>query len=103
MLSAGERNGSKDCIALKILMEGWLIKAVVDGKEVKVSRIESLKSDEMSYLKISNFKQDGVDANIKTVGTILIVDLAKPILPNTKTTFFDGQIPVQIRSGETIL
>jgi hypothetical protein len=54
-------------------------------------------------LKISNFKQDGVDANIKTVGTILIVDLAKPILPNTKTTFFDEQIPVQIRSGETIL
>jgi hypothetical protein len=74
-------------------------KAVVDGKEVKVSRIESLKSDEIGYLKISNFKQDGVDAS-KTVGTILIVDLAKPILPNTKTTFtldFDGQVPVQIR------
>jgi hypothetical protein len=75
-------------------------KVVVDGKEVKVSRIESLKSDEIGYLKISNFKQDGVDANAKTVGTILIVDLAKPILPNSKTTFtldFDGQVPVQIR------
>jgi hypothetical protein len=75
-------------------------KAVVDGKEVKVSRIESLKPDEIGYLKITNFKQDGVDAVANTVGTILIVNLAKPILPNTKTTFtldFDGQVPVQIR------
>ena len=75
-------------------------KVVVDGKEVKVSRIESLKPNEIGYLKISNFKQDGVDAVAKTVGTILEVTLAKPILPNTKTTFtldFDGQVPVQIR------
>jgi hypothetical protein len=75
-------------------------KAVVDGKEVKVSRIASLKSDEIGYLKISNFKQDGVETSAKTVGTILIVDLAKPILPNSKTTFtldFEGQVPVQIR------
>jgi hypothetical protein len=44
--------------------------------------------------------QDGVVANAKTVGTILEVTLAKPILPNSKTTFtldFDGQVPVQIR------
>lgn len=77
-----------------------VVKKVVDEKEVKVSRIESLKPNEIGYLKISNFKQDGVDASAKTVGTILIVDLAKPILPNSKTTFtldFDGQVPVQIR------
>jgi hypothetical protein len=75
-------------------------KVKVDGKEVKVSRIESLKPNEIGYLKITNFKQDGVDAVAKTVGTILIVDLVKPILPNSKTTFtldFDGQVPVQIR------
>jgi len=75
-------------------------KVKVDGKEVKVSRIESLKPDEIGYLKITNFKQDGVDAVAKTEGTILIVELAKPILPNSKTTFtldFDGQVPVQIR------
>jgi hypothetical protein len=55
-------------------------------------------------LKISNFKQDGVDAKQKTVGTILIVDLAKPIL-NTKTTFtldFDGQSSVQIRRSRQL-
>lgn len=75
-------------------------KVNVDGKEVKVSRIETLKPNEIGYLKITNFKQDGVAATTKTVGTILEVTLAKPILPNSKTTFtldFDGQVPVQIR------
>ncbi|MFT4983502.1 MAG: hypothetical protein ACI9Q9_000539 [Flavobacterium sp.] len=75
-------------------------KVKVDGKEVKVSRIEGLKPDEIGYLKISNFKQDGVAAEAKTVGTILEVTLAQPILPNTKTTFtldFEGQVPIQIR------
>jgi hypothetical protein len=68
-------------------------KVMVDGKEVKVSRIEGLKPNEIGYLKITNFKQDGLVAEAK-VGTILEVTLAKPILPNTKSTFtlnFDGQ------------
>jgi hypothetical protein len=75
-------------------------KVKVDGKELKVSRIETLKPDEIGYLRISNFKQDGVAATAKEVGTILEVTLAKPILPNSKSTFtldFDGQSPVQIR------
>jgi hypothetical protein len=68
--------------------------------KMKVSRIKTLKPDEIGYLNISNFKQDGIVANAKTAGTILEVTLAKPILPNSKTTFtldFDGQVPVQIR------
>lgn len=71
-----------------------------DGKEVKQSRIETLKPNEIGYLKIANFKQDGVAAQTRVSGTILEVTLAKPILPNSKTTFtldFDGQVPVQIR------
>jgi hypothetical protein len=71
-----------------------------DGKEVKQSRIETLKPNETGYLKITNLKQDGVTAQTRTSGTILEVTLAKPILPNSKTTFtldFDGQVPVQIR------
>ncbi|MCI4444012.1 MAG: hypothetical protein JHC39_10985, partial [Lentimicrobium sp.] len=75
-------------------------KIKVDGKEIKESRIKTLKPDEIGYLNISNFKQDGIVANTKTVGTILEVTLAKPILPNSKTTFtldFDGQVPIQIR------
>ena len=75
-------------------------KVKVDGKEVKESRIKTLKPNEIGYLRISNFKQDGVVATAKEVGTILEVTLAKPILPNSKTTFtlnFEGQVPIQIR------
>jgi len=71
-----------------------------DGKETKQSRIETLKSNEIGFLKISNLKQDGVTAQTRVSGTILEVTLAKPILPNSKTTFtldFDGQVPVQVR------
>jgi Peptidase family M1 domain len=71
-----------------------------DGKEVKQSRIETLKPNEIGFLKVTNFKQDGETAQTRVSGTILEVTLAKPILPNTKTTFtldFDGQVPVQIR------
>jgi hypothetical protein len=75
-------------------------KIKVGDTEIKESRIKTLKPDEIGYLNVSNFKQDGMVANAKTVGTILEVTLAKPILPHTKTTFtldFDGQVPVQIR------
>lgn len=71
-----------------------------DGKEVKQSRIETLKPNEIGYLKIANFKQDGVSAQTRVSNTVLEVTLPKPILPNSKTTFtldFDGQVPVQIR------
>jgi hypothetical protein len=71
-----------------------------DGKDVKQSRIETLKPNEIGFLKITNFKQDGVTAQTRTSGTVLEVTLTKPILPNSKTTFtldFDGQVPVQIR------
>jgi hypothetical protein len=71
-----------------------------EGKEIREFRIANLKPNEIGYLKISNFKQDGVAANAKEVSTILEVDLAKPILPGSSTTFtldFDGQVPLQIR------
>ena len=75
-------------------------KTKVEGKEVRESRIKNLKPNEIGFLKIRNFKQDGVSATAKEVGTILEVTLAKPILPGGKTTFtldFQGQSPVQIR------
>jgi Peptidase family M1 domain len=72
----------------------------LDNKNVYESRIKLLKPNEIGSLKVSNFKQDGVLATIKELGTILEVTLVKPILPNSKTTLtldFDGQVPVQIR------
>ena len=62
-------------------------KIKVGDKEIKESRIKNLKPNEIGYLRIANFKQDGIVANAKEIGTILEVTLAKPILPNSKTTF----------------
>ncbi len=72
----------------------------VGDKTVFESRIKLLSPSEIGYLKISNLKQDGVEAKTKYLETILEVTLAKPLLPNSKTVFtldFDGQVPVQIR------
>ncbi len=72
----------------------------VAKKSIIESRIKTLKPNEIGYLNISNFKQDGVFAKTKVSGTILEVTLDKPILPHSKTTFtldFDGQVPIQIR------
>ena len=76
-----------------------------EGKDVKESRISTLKPNEIGYLNIANFKQDGVAATTKVEGTILEVTLAKPILPKQKTTLsldFDGQVPLQIRRSGRI-
>ena len=75
-------------------------KIKVGEKEVKESRIKNLKPDEIGYLRILNFKQDGFSLATKTVGTILEVTLEKPILPHSQTIFtldFEGQVPIQIR------
>ncbi len=63
-------------------------------------RISKLKDNEIGYQHIHKLSQDGKDIEYKVNGTILEVTLAKPILPNTKTTFdmeFESQVPVQIR------
>ncbi len=64
------------------------------------SRIASLTPEEMGYLRVSSLAQDGQAPAYKEEGTILVVELAKPIAPGGKTTFdmvFNGQVPVQIR------
>lgn len=63
-------------------------------------RISKLKDDEIGYQHINSLKQDGKDITFKINGTILEVELAKPILPKSKTVFdmnFSGQVPIQIR------
>lgn len=64
------------------------------------SRISTLKPNETGFLKITNLKQDGTAAASKVSGTILEVELPKPLLPGKSTVFtldFEGQVPVQIR------
>lgn len=63
-------------------------------------RISKLKPNEIGYIKVASLKQNGVTIKHKTVGTILEVDLAKPIQPGEQVTFdmiFNAQVPVQIR------
>ena len=51
------------------------------------SRIASLKPDEIGYLKVSNLTQDGSPVKYHTEGTILKVELGKPLPPHKSTTF----------------
>lgn len=64
------------------------------------SRISKLSPEEIGYLHVTELSQDGQKVDYNEEGTILVVDLAKDILPGEKTTFnlkFEGQVPVQIR------
>lgn len=64
------------------------------------SRISKLQENEIGYQNITSLKQDGKVVKTKVNGTILEVELAKPIMPRSKTTFemsFESQVPIQIR------
>jgi hypothetical protein len=63
-------------------------------------KISKLKPSEIGYIKVRSLKQNGTLLKHETVGTVLEVDLAKPIQPGETVTFnmlFDAQLPVQIR------
>ena len=69
---------------------------MADGK----SRIASLSPEEIGYLRVTSLTQDNQAVSFVEEGTILVVDLNKPIPAGGKTTFemtFNGQIPLQIR------
>ncbi|MGB0525163.1 MAG: M1 family metallopeptidase [Flammeovirgaceae bacterium] len=63
-------------------------------------RIFKLKPEEIGFIKVQSLTQSGKAVQYETVGTILEVELAEPIQPNTTVTFdmnFLGQVPLQIR------
>ncbi|MAK35637.1 MAG: peptidase M1 [Flavobacteriaceae bacterium] len=63
-------------------------------------RISKLKPDEIGYIKPTLLTQDGVKIQYEVVGTVMEVQLNKPIQPGQSTTFsmeWDAQVPVQIR------
>ncbi|SIQ03050.1 M1 family metallopeptidase [Maribacter ulvicola] len=66
----------------------------------KKSRIALLTDSEIGYLHATSLTQDGSKVSFSEEGTVLVVDLAKPIAAGTKSTFnmeFEGQVPLQIR------
>lgn len=100
--NAFQPNSEMDARVQAILdPDGRMSKKIkVGDQSIRESRIMKLKPNEIGYLKVANFKQDGLNAANIVVGTILEVTLAKPLLPNKYTVFtldFDGQVPVQIR------
>jgi hypothetical protein len=63
-------------------------------------RISKLTEAEQGYLKVNSLTQNGASLSFKEVGTVLEVELNKPLLPGEKATFkmdFKGQVPQQIR------
>src|SRR6056297_756353 len=72
-------------------------KRMMEGEK---SRIASLSESEMGYLHAKSLTQDGQPVTFTEEGTILVVDLAKPIPSGGKTTLemsFEWQVPLQIR------
>jgi len=63
-------------------------------------RISKLTPSEIGYQKIKSLKMNGVEQPMKVHGTILEVDLTKPIAAKSKVNFdivFEAQVPLQIR------
>ncbi len=77
-----------------------LINGRPDWDSRVTDRISKLAPNEIGYQKIKSLKLNGVEQPLKYHGTILEVDLTKPILPKSKVTFdlvFEAQVPVQVR------
>ncbi len=63
-------------------------------------RISKLSPSQQGFLKVNSLTKDGQPLTYEEVGTVLEVELDKPILPGDKVTFkmqFSGQVPEQIR------
>ncbi|PHI19164.1 peptidase M1 [Lewinellaceae bacterium SD302] len=75
-------------------------KAISDVDPRMGSRIGNLKPDEIGYIKVNSLTQDNQPVKYNEEGTILVVELNKPILPGQTTEFvmgWDAQVPLQIR------
>jgi len=75
-------------------------RTIPDADPRVADRISKLNPDEIGYHKIDRFTQDGSPLKYHVQGTVLEVDLAKPILPGGKSEFlmdFYSQVPLQVR------
>ena len=75
-------------------------RSIADPDSRVVDRIQKLKKEDQGYLKVTGLKQDGILINSSVAGTVLEVDLNKPIEPGEKSVFemvFLGQAPLIIR------
>ena len=75
-------------------------RTIRDADPRVADRISKLTPEEIGYHRIARLTQDGATLKHHVQGTILEVELAKPILPGNKSEFlmdFNSQVPLQIR------
>lgn len=77
-----------------------LIRNRPDWDSRVMDRISKLSPSEIGYNKVKSLKINGVEQPLNVVGTILEVNLLKPLKSKSKVVFnieFEAQVPVQIR------
>ncbi|WP_034260063.1 M1 family metallopeptidase [Altibacter lentus] len=75
-------------------------RTIADPDDRVKDRISKLSPSEIGYIKLISLTQDGMALTYEVVGTVLEVQLNKPIQPGQSTTFemvWDAQVPLQIR------
>ena len=73
---------------------------ITDPDSRVMNRIQNLSKEDQGYLVVRDLVQNGKKLNTRVVGTILEVDLNRPIAPGEQTTFemaFEGQVPLIVR------
>jgi hypothetical protein len=73
-----------------------------DEPQKTISRIAGLAPEDRGLQQIKSILQDGTNLKYKISGTIMEVDLSKPLKPNSTTNFelkWHAQIPEMIRRG----
>ncbi len=72
----------------------------IKDPDKRLKKIKKMDANEEGYHKINSLIQNGKAVKYNVVGTILEVDLAKPIAPGKKAVFemeFNSQVPLQTR------
>ena len=75
-------------------------RTIADPDDRVGDRISKLSPSQQGYLRVNSLTRNGKPLQYEEVGTVLEVELDKPILPGEKATFnmkFAGQVPEQIR------
>ncbi len=75
-------------------------RSIIDPDSRVGDRISKLTPSEIGYIKPSFLTQDGIATVYTIKGTVMEVQLNKPILPGESTVFkmdWDAQVPLQVR------
>jgi hypothetical protein len=75
-------------------------RSILDPDRRVRDRILHLTDEEIGYQLVESLTQNGIPVSYEVQGTVLIVELARPILPDEEVMFemeFKAQVPLQIR------